>query len=121
MTQCPKCKQSARNNQSMVCDNDCGTVLCEFCSREYFTDENGKHRIGHAPWCGDSDSEFQSDESTSESYQSESGDSEDSYRENEDSNGDRSDETPCTSSLSSSGDDSYKWKGELWKWKWGIL
>jgi hypothetical protein len=94
MSNCPKCKQSPRNGEPMVCDNDCGTILCEFCKREYFVDEIGKIRLGHAAWCGEDNnsSDFVSDnDSESESYDSydsSDGDRE-SYdsRESEDSNG----------------------------------
>jgi len=93
MSNCPKCKQSPRNGEPMICDNNCGTILCEFCKREYFVDEIGKTRLGHAEWCGEnSDSDFVSDESESESYDSyisSDGDNRESYdsRESEDSNG----------------------------------
>ena len=99
MSNCPKCKQAPRNGEPMICDNDCGTILCEFCKREFFVDEIGKIRLGHAAWCGensDSDcvSDDLSDESESESYDSydssdgnSAGDRDGDSRESEDSNG----------------------------------
>lgn len=41
-------------NSQIICDNDCGTFLCEHCSNEYHFDNNNKKLIqGHNPKCGD--------------------------------------------------------------------
>ena len=103
MSECPKCKQSPRNDAPMICDNDCGTIHCEFCKSEFFSDENHKVRMGHAPWCGqDSDESYVSDSSESESYDSydsSTDDDRDGKRKSESSNG-----GSYTDESSSSGD-----------------
>ena len=88
MSECPKCKQAPRHSRPMVCDNGCDTIHCEYCKREFFIDENGTIRMGHAPWCEDSNSSYVGD-SSYESYES-SDNGSDNGRESEDSNGERS-------------------------------
>ena len=77
MSKCPKCKKSPMNGTELICDNDCGTTFCEFCKFEWYTDQNRKLTTGHAPWCGDSDSDYiessdESDNESSDQYESES-------------------------------------------------
>ena len=78
MSKCPKCKKSPLNGIELICDNDCGTTFCEFCQFEYHINQNRKLTNGHAPWCGESDSEYvdssgsESNSGSSEDYESES-------------------------------------------------
>jgi hypothetical protein len=44
---CPKC--DTKRKDIIVCDNDCGTVICEHCDTEYYD----KNVIGHNPTCSE--------------------------------------------------------------------
>lgn len=46
---CPKCDQVI--DFSFVCDNDCATIICQKCMRD-FIEQNGKLVEGHDPKCG---------------------------------------------------------------------
>ena len=78
MSRCPKCKKSPLNGTELICDNDCGTVFCEFCKIEWYEDpKTRKVQIGHAPTCGsDSDYDDESESSDSEEYRDYSNESE---------------------------------------------
>ena len=75
MSKCPKCKKSPLNGTELICDNDCGTMFCEFCQFDWHVNQNGRLTTGHAPWCGESDSEYvDSSDSDSHTSENDSGD-----------------------------------------------
>ena len=49
---CKKCASA-----STVCDNDCGTIMCEFCGMQWYFGNTGDKAYGHHPDCGGSDSD----------------------------------------------------------------
>lgn len=92
MSKCPRCKKSPLNGTELICDNDCGTVFCEFCQFEWHNDPKiMKFVSGHAPWCGsESDSDYvESNDSESEEYDESSDENSD---ESSDDNSDESGE-----------------------------
>ena len=113
ISKCPKCKKLPLDGAVLVCDNDCGTVFCEFCQFEWYEDINTHKKIpGHFPSCSEqnSDSEYMDNDSEkSESFVSESNASSNyavqENRKSESSNGSDSD-----SNSDSNSNDSYQIK-----------
>lgn len=83
MSRCPKCRKSPLNGTELICDNDCGTVFCEFCRIEWYQDSD-KVVTGHAPWCGnESDSDYVDSENSESSDEVSESDEEFDSREEE--------------------------------------
>jgi hypothetical protein len=55
MTKCPKCC----NDAEYICDNDCGTYVCEDCEIEWYIDNTTTIILGHSPDCGISEEEVE--------------------------------------------------------------
>jgi hypothetical protein len=47
-------------NADLICDNDCGTIMCDTCEKEWYYENNIK-KLGHNPKCGDDTSQDDSD------------------------------------------------------------
>jgi len=51
---CPYCGKFS--NCEIICDNDCGTITCEYCEKEFYTLVTGSLLYiikGHKPQCGE--------------------------------------------------------------------
>jgi len=52
---CPTCNKETSG--STICDNDCGTEICNNCTDSYYSDKKGNYIKGHNPLCGCSSDE----------------------------------------------------------------
>ena len=51
--ECLTCGMHFNKNSIEVCDNDCGTIICDKGHEQYFDKNENKYVQGHNPSCGD--------------------------------------------------------------------
>ncbi len=52
---CPHC--NTPYDGTIICDNDCKTIICSKCDYEFYIDENNQIVHDHDPQCDNSDNE----------------------------------------------------------------
>lgn len=72
IVKCPSCSYEIdfENDEIRICDNDCKTIICNNCNKDFYIDINNVVILGHSSNCGNDEYDNNEDLSLIEPYNS---------------------------------------------------